>query len=267
MNGPSYAAGRVLDELGIISHKDLDDIDLIAYARNAIVREKCLSGAEARLTFVGGKAIITISSNIDNPHRKRFSVAHELGHLELHRYKRHLVYCTSQNLNDWGVQSINNLEQEANEFAAALLMPVQFFASLCTQDSPSLNHISELAKNFNVSLTAAAIRYLYFCGEPCAVIWSEQGHVRWFKSNKEFDSLKLFIDVRSSLACNTLAYEVYKKSQTSRLSRRVKAKGWFSNSNIRKNATILEQSWLMPRYDAVLTLLWVDDELDDDCWF
>lgn len=51
-----------------------------------------------------------------HPHRQRFTVAHEIGHLVLgHTSKNHTV-----ELNDVGPEEI-----EANQFAAELLMPLQ----------------------------------------------------------------------------------------------------------------------------------------------
>jgi len=55
-----------------------------------------------------------------SPSRRRFSVAHELGHQLLHHHDRFHVDLTSESdspLYDW------RLEREANDFAANLLMP------------------------------------------------------------------------------------------------------------------------------------------------
>ena len=139
MASPYYAAERVLDELGITSPEDLQLLDSIAWERGATVLYKPLRSAEARLAAVGNRAIITISSSVEDPHRRRFSIAHELGHLEMHRHHSSVVLCTGQDIDDWEKQRAGtSLEREASEFASALLLPERFFASLCKDETPSL---------------------------------------------------------------------------------------------------------------------------------
>jgi Zn-dependent peptidase ImmA (M78 family) len=196
---PYYAAERVLDELGITSPEDLQLLDSIAWERGAVVLYKPLHGAEARLVAVGRRAIITISSLVENPRRRRFGLAHEMGHLELRRQHSSVFLCSSQEIDDWGERKTDtNLEREANEFAAALLLPERFFASLCKREDPSLDLVSRLAEAFDVSLTATALRYLRFCDEVCTVVFSRDGYIEWFQSSEEFERVRedvgLYID-------------------------------------------------------------------------
>ena len=85
MPSPSSWAERVIDELNITSVEDLKLLELIAYQRGVVVKSEKLNNAEARLTIVGSKAIIDVSTSIRDSKRKRFSIAHELGH---YTYKR-----------------------------------------------------------------------------------------------------------------------------------------------------------------------------------
>ncbi len=262
---PSYAAKRVLDDLRITSPEDLQLLDSIAWERGATVLYKPLRGAEARLAAVGRRAIITISTFVEDPHRRRFSVAHELGHLELHRRHSSVVLCTSQDIDDWEKRRTKtNLEQEANEFASALLLPERFFAPLCKDEDPSLDLVTRLADTFKVSLTAAALRYMNFCEEACAVIFSQSGYIRWFQGSKEFGDIDVFVDVRSKLDSSSLAALFFQGRIVQANPKRVRASAWLAPGRYRDDATILEQSWTMPNYDAVLTLLWIDDDLEDD---
>lgn len=265
MTSPYYTAEHVLDKLKITKPDDLHSLEAIAWERGALVREIHLDGSEARLNITNKRSIITISTAIANPQRKRFSIAHELGHLEMHRYKSNLTICTAQDLNNWEVrQGDTDLEHEANQFASMLLLPERFFAHLCKKEEPSLNFISELADDFEVSLTATAIRYLRFCGEPCAVVFSQVGCTRWFQSSKEFADIGVFIEVQSRLDPSSLAASFFKKGKIQREPKRVRASAWFAPGKYRDDATILEQSWPLPRYNAVLTLLWIDDDIEED---
>lgn len=265
MSLPQFYADRVLDKLGIDRPEDLELLEVIAWERGALVREDKLDGAEARLTVMGGRAIITLSTAVQDPHRRRFNIAHELGHLEMHRSRANLAICTSQDLNQWDHRDKNKaIELQANEFAASFLLPERFFASLCQVESPSLDFIGQLANKFNVSLTATALRYLLFCGEPCAVVFSQNNRICWFRGSREFEKLDLFVDVRSRLDRSSLAAPFFQGQAIRQTQKSVPALAWLRSGRYRDEATIKEQSWPMPGYNAVLTLLWVDDEIEAD---
>lgn len=97
------------------------------------------------------KKIIYVASD-EAANRKSFTIGHELGHFFLHQDKKDDIFYRSQilNLTDEEKQE----EQEANWFAATLLMPenqLQHFYSL-TKD------MGELAVVFGVSSTAVYYR-------------------------------------------------------------------------------------------------------------
>lgn len=98
-----------------------------------------------------------------NEQRERFSVAHEVGHLFLHMgylidnekwlsvgtYRDSVYYRYGHSLE----------ENEANEFAAAFLMPREEFISIAQEYiNDGVYQISAIARHFNVSNDAAATR-------------------------------------------------------------------------------------------------------------
>lgn len=273
MSYPISAAQCVLDELKITSPDDLQLLEQIAWERGAMVRYKNLEGTEARLVAAGKPAIITISTTVWDPRRQRFSIAHELGHFEMHRYQTTLNLCTRAKIDDWWSgkshkEKSHNPEQEANIFASALLLPERFFAPLCLDQDPSLDNIAELADKFNVSLTSAALRYLYFCDEPMVIVYSQDNRIKWFQESVTFgklrEELRFFIDVRSRLDTSTRAAFYFKSESIPPGIKPVRASSWFTTGEYRTDATIREHSFAMPNYNAVLTLLWVDEVIEKD---
>lgn len=105
---------------------------------------------EASIIVLGPKEFQINLSNFHGPLRNRFSMAHELGHYVLH-----------SNFGEKKIRAArfgNSLEeQEANLFAAALLMPRKIFREEM-QKNPDPMH---LAAKFLVSLTAAKVRIDY----------------------------------------------------------------------------------------------------------
>ncbi len=87
--------------------------------------------------------------------RKRFTVAHEIGHFVLHDEEVFIdqVYRRSD-------QATNSTETEANRFAAALLMPAELVMGEVKQYDPPLrsDHVEEIARRFEVSQQAMTFR-------------------------------------------------------------------------------------------------------------
>ena len=97
--------------------------------------------------------------------RKKFTIAHELGHLFLH-----MGYLLDPDL--WNVQDekiyrrfgTNEEEYQANEFAAALLMPREEFEKTVSELAEgSRIDVQQVADHFKVSVSAAKNRG-YFLG-------------------------------------------------------------------------------------------------------
>lgn len=85
--------------------------------------------------------------------RDRFTIAHELGHYVLH-YLRPLKNFENPSTLFFRGGS-DDLETEANGFAAALLMPADYFRQSWTDAQENLH---EVAANFEVSVAAAGVR-------------------------------------------------------------------------------------------------------------
>lgn len=121
-----------------------------------------------------------------NPGRRAYTVAHELGHFILHR---HLVdqvgdfdggfYC-SKDAVELGAGT--NIEHEANLFAATLLMPFDDFRKIIPSDQKTtLSRLGEAATRYGVSLTAATLRWLEYTTARALVISSTDGFALWAK--------------------------------------------------------------------------------------
>jgi Zn-dependent peptidase ImmA (M78 family) len=99
--------------------------------------------------------------------RKRFTIAHELGHLYLRHQAQHgaQVHVDRGNYisfrNKRSEAGTDSIEIEANQFAAVLLMPTALMRSEADKiDRHRLmdDHVEDLACRFQVSLQAMTIR-------------------------------------------------------------------------------------------------------------
>jgi len=89
----------------------------------------------------------------DHPRRKRFTIAHELGHFILHK---NIIEKEGRHNDAVLMRSgaVNKIEQEANLFATQLLMPR---SRILKYIKDNIKTIEGLAEKFEVS--AAAMRY------------------------------------------------------------------------------------------------------------
>jgi Zn-dependent peptidase ImmA (M78 family) len=112
-----------------------------------------------------GTPIIGVNA-LHHPNRQRFTLAHEVGHLVLHRPE-----ITKQIHVDKGfpmlmrdaasAAGVDEMEIEANFFAAELLMPEDFLARSLQGQSFDIDDegaVSALAKEYKVSVAAMRFR-------------------------------------------------------------------------------------------------------------
>lgn len=270
MADPETKANHVLDWLEISVMEDLLLLDEIVYARGALIRECPMEGAEARLLVGPGKPIISVSSSpFAHPHRRRFSIVHELGHLEMHRGTGLLRSCTKMDIQEKPTGASNNAEQEANQFASAFLIPARFVEQPFAKNEPSFSLISEWAEKLSTSLTATALRFTCFTREPVAVVFSYRGTIQYFQPSSEFIELGVFPDVNHPMGSNTGARKLFSGRAVSQAWQEVRAAEWFREDRraFDRDDTIREWSIGMPNYEAVITLLWVSEPLgQNDGW-
>ena len=118
--------------------------------------------------------------------RRSFTIGHEFGHYVLHRQLIEEdmrfdggIYCDENAVVRRGGSGI---EQEADEFAAALLMPLHDFrGQLPAKARADFNTLSGLARRYGVSLTAAILRWLEYTETRAIMVVSNEGFALWAK--------------------------------------------------------------------------------------
>jgi len=248
-------ADLLISELQITDPDEID-VDAIAITQNTLVLDGGLTGAEARLTRSSKMSFIRVNREIRELGRRRFAIAHELGHLLLQEQSQ-FALCSDKDLVPFYTNSPDELE--ASVFAAALLMPTKMFEPLCRMAAPSLSYVAGLSQRFQVTLTAAATRYIQFCPHRCCLVASTKGKIRYHRKTDDFG---YFIASRENLNPATYAADFFKGERLPVGMREVKASAWLEGKRIDSNKSIQEESIPMPSYDSVLTLLWIDKDID-----
>ena len=133
--------------------KDLPVSNLIesAEVNGIIVVESNMSDdkLDAVSEWIEDRPFIMLTDNAESAVRRRFNVAHEIGHILLHGDIESIHEYTSQELK-------NIIEKQANYFASCLLLPENgFLKSLL---STNLEFYIELKKHWKVSIQAMIMR-------------------------------------------------------------------------------------------------------------
>jgi Zn-dependent peptidase ImmA (M78 family) len=139
-------------------------VSQIAKAKGARIFVQSLEGDLSGFLYRDkAQAVIGVNTR-HSPARQNFTISHELGHLLLHDQEQlHIDHEFRVRLrNDVSSQGTDEAEQEANFFAASLLMPREFLKKdLATEEYVDLlddNFLHGLARKYGVSTQALVNR-------------------------------------------------------------------------------------------------------------
>lgn len=257
----SYA-GQLLEETGITTVPV--DLYKVADAKNVIVKEDDVEGYDGMLIVMGDVALISINSMIRETTRKRFTIAHELGHFSI---PGHLeagngqIRCTVSDLSMFGQKNAGR-EVEANYFAAELLMPALHFRKEVQRGELTPGFLSKLCDTYDTSLTATSLRFIAFRPE-FALVCSEKGQVKWFHRGNDFP-LYLNSIPGSPLHKDSYAYDYFKKGFLAEGLEDVNPLAWIDDCKLKDSVTLMEMVIGLPTYDMALSFIRIEDSGDDE---
>ena len=167
MNRAEKQATKLLDELHITSPPV--PVEAVAKKMGATLVFEPFKGEDdiSGIMYRDDKHTIIGINSVHPETRRRFSIAHELGHLTLHHKKKLFVdKVVRVDFRDrTSSLAIDKEEIEANAFAAELLMPQEFIWEKISRklsrrrSSPTKDElIDDLARTFNVSPQAMEYR-------------------------------------------------------------------------------------------------------------
>lgn len=139
------------------------DVTSIAQFLNVTVRSRVLEDSVSGVLLIKGSQAIMGVNALHHPHRQRFTIAHEIGHLLLHRDTASVFVDSSPVFFRDAASSEGTRIQEieANAFASALLMPqdaIREFVGNQPIDVHDEAAMKSLAGRFEVSVQALTIR-------------------------------------------------------------------------------------------------------------
>jgi Zn-dependent peptidase ImmA (M78 family) len=237
----------MLMALGIERPEQID-LEAIAWEHGAVVKYRPLNRCEAMIVGAQRRAIITVNSRAI-PTRRRFSVAHEIGHWHHHRGR--ILFCGAADIGNPAHSGLNP-ENQADLFASDLLLPDFMFQPRITRMKRiTLATAREIAEEFNVSLTATLLKLAESDRFPIVVVCYNKQRRRWFRRAPMVPGWWFPND---ALDADSIAFEMlFGGAAEISYARKIGAEAWFEFRGVDR-FEIQEQSFLLPN-DEVLTLL------------
>ncbi len=230
--------------------------DLVALCRDLglRIREVPANGFEGALirSKVGQKGIIAVKASIREASRKRFTIAHEIGHFIIPQHRNLGNICEERIIESFD-SNLNRPEMEANEFAAELLLGSGALRRRFNLSEFSLTQISAVAAEYGTSLTAATRSFLTLTDLACAMIWSVANRARWLVRS---DAFRFFLPIVELPAEGSFAAQIFRGKAAPTDFAPVRPDAWLDRQPAENVDTLLEHSISLLNYNAVLTLLW-----------
>jgi Zn-dependent peptidase ImmA (M78 family) len=244
-------ATKLLEHYGIIQPEDIR-LEDVAWDLGIEIETQRIAGAKAFLNRNGSAGIITLSDKISTEGERRFAVSHELGHWQLHSRLSQVFYCSEKDLQEY---RNGGPELEANTFASELLIPRFMLSSKLISAEPSWEIIKELSLRFNVSLTAAAVRYADISRQSVVVVFSQGGQVTWWRRN-ERRHIRLWLESRQTVAEDSVMFDVATRGIPTTSLQQVPWESWFPDINGHNDGELFEASGPVDEEGTLMSLLW-----------
>jgi Zn-dependent peptidase ImmA (M78 family) len=247
MTAIATTAERVLQSLGITEPQEID-LEAIAWTRGAVVNYRPLDGCEARIIGSSRRAVISVNSRSPEC-RRRFSLAHELGHWQHHRGR--VLFCGKEDIGNFANDALNP-ERQADTFASDLILPNYLLIPRIQKlKRVTLTAAREVSDEFCASLTATLLKMTLSNKFPMAIACYNKTKRRWFKRAPMIQSwwLPLRALDRQTFAADML----FSGAAEENFPRKIPADAWFDFKGSDR-FEVTEQSFLLPG-EEVLTVL------------
>lgn len=199
--------------------------------------------------------LILYNNQIIKPERINFTLAHEFGHYLLHRDEQTLFECSQEDLSRFIDDA--QREAEANNFASQLLMPPHDFRKQVEGQELSFDLIEHCTNRYQVSLTAALLKWIEFTHKRAMLVVSRDGYVLWAKPSQPAFRSGVYI---KTVDCPPVPMPTESLAIKKAVISDSKVECEHNSGVWRKNESAREMTIFSDRFDIVISLLIFDDQ-------
>lgn len=261
MNRGKSIAIELRNEIGIDDPSEISLEDVIL-AYGGYLEYKSMGAVDGRIVYGKKISSIYINSEIQYEGRRRFALAHELGHLLMH--KDSPIHDDNISLN-WFNNTEKQLkkgmqEYEANQFASEYLMPTALFLNEVNGKVFSPELIRKLANRFNASLTAVAFKYCDLNLHPITMFHIFNGKVKYWKKSIDFrafiKNIPKLSPPENSVAMEYIEAKYKSIYETAELAQTIDKSTWFELNENERDSEFLEYCIVSKSYNNILSIVW-----------
>ena len=175
MNNPTKIVNELIYDYNLNIEEAIDIEDLISKMNIRLVSTELEEGILGASKVEGLKRLIVISSKVYNEEQKRFTLAHELGHILIHRGTH---YFSKEDLST--ICTSKQKEDEADRFAVELLLPSKIIRNIIKENDVNFELIKQISKKYRTSLTSTAIRVAELTNENIILLYHKNNTIKWW---------------------------------------------------------------------------------------
>ncbi|MEH6494022.1 ImmA/IrrE family metallo-endopeptidase [Halopseudomonas sp.] len=182
-------ARKLLKDAGITT-VPVDVEALASFLDFRVLRTELAKGEAGCTVERRGKICIWVNQN-DSPARQRFTILHEIAHHVLELESKHGDSVPSDELERFSGRPPE--EVLCDIFAAECLVPWEVVQPLAEDKDFTLEHLSELAEQFQASRACVASRFAQASEAHLAFVVAEEGVVKYSVNSKALKASKVWI--------------------------------------------------------------------------
>lgn len=241
---PRMVAVNLRKQYLLDNNKEVNIFQLVEKMNIKYIEANIGEGILGACKSIGLKRLIVVDPNIEYLPQKRFTIAHEIGHLLMHQGNHRCVV----SMFDEG-KTKSGIESEANEFASEFLMPQNILKNYLKTQDITLDLIKKISDNYNTSFSPVAISLLRDSDDEVAVFFHDGEKIEW------------------SMKTNEMRYEIenaYRGSQVTnkaistkgRAEGKVDAEIWIRNPD--EDIKCIEETIFFPKIKKLLTIVRIE---------
>lgn len=260
----SNKAKALLEEIGFDEITEIP-MDIFVAALGATLIEESLPYSDGKIIRGNTKTLIKVNSDIKFEERRRFTIAHEVGHHLLHSKLDLEIHNETSNSLNW----FNSAEQqakkgiqewEANDFASELLMPEALVRKETFKKKFSPDLVKLLSTRFKTSLTSIIYRLLTLDIYPLFVVFISGGIVKyWSKSNNFFVRVQNITKLpppQNSVAEEYIEAEYEYLYTGNEKAQTINKSTWFELKENEDDTNFFEYCIPTKQYQTIISVLW-----------
>lgn len=252
------------EQFGLSHDVPVGDIEqMVKDAGHQITSESFGNQFSAALIHQGRNRFLIVLNDDQmwNERFKRFTIAHELGHITL------IEHLAEMDRNGGKLQTVAEfrsdkaIEREADIFAAHFLAPTVLFNKLTERSEFNKKSLKQVAEELNISLMSTAFRFVNLTDLACSLIISNNktSKARFEFRSKAFWEVGYLPYLRNTLVpANTLSYEVIQKSEYDPADEEILLNEWYPELKFELKCN--ESVFQLGYNDTTVTMLSITDD-------